>query len=375
VITLKESDYALIFAENLRRRRIERGLTQKKLGEILGYSEKSVSKWESGEVIAPSSLLPLLADALEVSIDILLKGEGAPAYFLGVDGGGTKCEFVLCDTSGKPVSRVVLGACNPIDIGIDAALEVLAEGLETVLRGISPSLVSVFVGIAGGISGDNQQKIAAFLQKYRFARAQNGSDAQNAVAAALGDRDGIAVIAGTGSIAFVKQGENLQRFGGHGYLIDKGGNGFSLGRAAIRAALLFEEGSLTEKTLLYGLVKEKCGRSTVLAALGDMYDGGKREIASYAKIVFEAASKGDRIAKEIIKENADCIAELIEAAGRGAAGDKITVSLVGGLTAQKEVLLPLINKSLSNRERYKIEVYSGAPVKGAVLLAGGIYNA
>lgn len=372
---MKAEEFSAVFARNLRRARRNLGYTQKSLGERIGYSEKSVSKWESGEVIAPSSVLPALSEALRVSIDSLVKGDGDPRYFLGVDGGGTKCEFLLTDADGKTVSRTVLGSCNPIDIGLDAALEVLKEGIGTVLGEISPSDVSVFVGVAGGISGDNKQHIAAFLEKYNFAAFSNGSDAENAVAASLGTRDGISVIAGTGSIAFVKKSGELLRVGGHGYLIDEGGNGFSLGQAAIRAALLCEEGSLDEDTLLLPLVKAKCERDTVLAAISDFYRGGKREIASYATLVFEAAEQGDRIASDIIKNNAACIARLIEAAGRKLEGDKITTAIVGGLTAKSEMLLPLIKEALKDTERYNIEVFTGSPVKGAVLLAGGKYYA
>ncbi|MEE0927905.1 MAG: BadF/BadG/BcrA/BcrD ATPase family protein [Acutalibacteraceae bacterium] len=372
---MKETELSAVFARNLRQARRNLGFTQKSLGERIGYSEKSVSKWESGEVIAPSNVLPALSEVLQVSIDSLLKGDSEPKYFLGVDGGGTKCDFLLTDANGKTVAKAVLGSCNPIDIGMEAALKVLKEGFDLVLEGISPSQVSVFVGIAGGISGDNKQKIAAFLQKCHFAKAENGSDAENAVAAALGLRDGIAVIAGTGSIAFVKQGKSLRRFGGHGYLIDKGGNGFSMGSAALRTALLYEEGSIKEGRILYSLVKEKCGRNSVLEAISDFYSGGKREIASYAVLVFEAAKRGDTAALGILKENAACIAQLIESAGKAVSQKAVTVALVGGLTSQSGVLLPLIKKELTQKEKYKIEVFVGSPVKGAVLLAGGNYNA
>lgn len=367
---MKERDFAAAFADNLKERRLALGLTQKRLGELLGYSEKSVSKWESGEVIAPSSILPRLSDILHISIDALLKACDGPKYFLGVDGGGTKCEFVLCDQNGRTVARTELGACNPVDIGVDVALRVLKEGIDTVCAGISPSLISAFVGVAGGISGDNKERISSFLETYRFARCSNGSDAQNAVAAALGESNGITVIAGTGSIAFVKKGSELTRVGGHGYLIDEGGNGFSIGQAGIRAALLAEEGSSDEDTLLLPLVKERCGKNTVLDAVADFHAGGKREIASYATLVFEAAEKDDGTAKNIIADNARCIAKLIESAGKKIDGDKVTTALVGGLTAKADILLPLIKENINDKDRYDITVFRGAPVMGALLLAG-----
>ena len=372
---MNEFDFAKHFSDNLKRRRLELGLTQKQLGEQLGYSEKSVSKWESGDVITPSNVLPLLAEVLQTSIDSLLCYNSTPEYFLGVDGGGTKCEFLLCDKNGKTVARTVLGACNPVDIGIDAALKVLKEGIDLVIRGISPRKISVFVGVAGGISGDYKERISAFLEEYRFASYSNGSDAQNAVAAALKGDNGIAVIAGTGCIAFVKQGDTLSRIGGYGYLLDEGGNGFSIGSAAIRTALLAEEGSLDDDTLLLPLVREKCGRESVLSAIADLYRGGKREIASYATCVFNAADKGDTTAKKIITDNAVCLAKLIEAAAKKTDATNIKTVIVGGLTARADVILPIINSSFTNKNRFNLSVFSGAPVIGAILLAGGKINA
>jgi 23S rRNA (adenine2503-C2)-methyltransferase len=58
--------------------------------------------------------------------------------------------------------------------------------------------ISAFVGLAGGTTGDYKQQIYEFLRKYNFGCINNGSDVQNAVAGALGDKDGIVVIMGTG---------------------------------------------------------------------------------------------------------------------------------------------------------------------------------
>ena len=58
-----------LFLYELRRRR---GLSQKRLGELLGLSGKAVSKWECGLSMPQSSFLPRLAEILNVSLDELL---------------------------------------------------------------------------------------------------------------------------------------------------------------------------------------------------------------------------------------------------------------------------------------------------------------
>lgn len=52
-------------AENLRRIRIEKGLTQSALAEGLGVSDRAVSRWERGTACPDVTLLPRLAQILQ----------------------------------------------------------------------------------------------------------------------------------------------------------------------------------------------------------------------------------------------------------------------------------------------------------------------
>ena len=54
--------------------RKEKGLTQNDLGDRLGVSFQAVSKWERGETLPDTALLPDLAAVLETSIDRILTG-------------------------------------------------------------------------------------------------------------------------------------------------------------------------------------------------------------------------------------------------------------------------------------------------------------
>lgn len=355
------------FASNLKTRRKELGLTQRALADMIGYSEKSVSKWESGSAIAPSAVLPTLAKKLETSIDALLSENGKARYFLGIDGGGTKTEFALADSTGNIVSRVLLDGCNPVDIGIDRTIDILTRGIAAICSNVSNSHISTFAGISGGITGENKERIRAFLERYNFSSCDNGSDAQSAVALALGEADGTAVIMGTGSIAFSREGGVQKRKGGYGYLFDDGGSGFAIGRDAIVASLQAEEGRAND-TILLSLLKKVLGVDRLLDALGTLYSGGKRIVASLAPIVFEAYKSGDMTAHAILLANTKAIADLISDAPF--VGEKRRVVLVGGLTAESDIFVPLIEKSLTNPSEYDISSDNRAPIFGALMLAG-----
>lgn len=56
--------------------REERGLTQEELGQRIGTDKAAVCHWENGDYAPNSHSLPLLADALGVTIDELY-GEAA----------------------------------------------------------------------------------------------------------------------------------------------------------------------------------------------------------------------------------------------------------------------------------------------------------
>ena len=65
-------DYMEGFAMRLTQLRKKKGYTQAQLADIIGVTNKSVSRWERGEGYPDISILPALADALSVSIDTLL---------------------------------------------------------------------------------------------------------------------------------------------------------------------------------------------------------------------------------------------------------------------------------------------------------------
>ena len=65
------------FGSNLKKLRKEKNLTQEALAECLNVSAQTVSKWENGASMPDISLLPLLADYFQVSVDSLLMHDAA----------------------------------------------------------------------------------------------------------------------------------------------------------------------------------------------------------------------------------------------------------------------------------------------------------
>ena len=60
------------FGEKLKELRTEKGLSQRKLGEILGVCNQAVSFWETGSREPDLDTIIKIADFFDVSVDFLL---------------------------------------------------------------------------------------------------------------------------------------------------------------------------------------------------------------------------------------------------------------------------------------------------------------
>jgi len=289
-------------------------------------------------------------------------------YFLGIDGGGTKTALLLTDISGTDIRQTTAAACNPMDVGFDAAESILGCAIDEICKGIPLSAISMFAGIAGGGSSESRRQLHDFFSDFGFGVFDNDSDNINILEAGLSDRDGISVIMGTGICVQAKYGNTLHRVGGWGYFVDKGGSGFNLGRDALDAYYSAYDGSGAE-TLLSALIEEKTQCSPE-ALVGQIYAGGKTFVASFAPLVTEAARHGDRMAPAILDQNAYCIARLIFAAEKHlpAEIESVPVVLCGGLSHETEIVSRL-EHFLSSHPRLKQECLTREPVEGAAMRA------
>lgn len=72
-----------VFGETLAKLRKKVGMTQQELAEKLGFSNKTISKWENAETLPEITVLPKLASIFGVSVDYLLLGERRSIAFAG----------------------------------------------------------------------------------------------------------------------------------------------------------------------------------------------------------------------------------------------------------------------------------------------------
>ncbi len=65
-------NFKQIVAQNIIKLRTTHGMTQSQLGELLSYSDKSISKWERADALPDVYVLKQMADVFSVTVDYLI---------------------------------------------------------------------------------------------------------------------------------------------------------------------------------------------------------------------------------------------------------------------------------------------------------------
>lgn len=284
---------------------------------------------------------------------------GAPALFLGVDGGGTGCRARIEDTSGAVLG---LGQSGPATtrLGISKAWDSICAAFTMAIddAGLGPpdiSRIHAAVGLAGIRRKGIQEQFAELA--HPFASLRFASDCLIACLGAHGGKDGGIVIVGTGSIGIAHvKGSNLS-VGGYGFPISDEGSGADLGLRAMRRAMRALDGRAEASPLTDEILERFHGDP--FEAVAWMDQATSTDYASFAPLVMRHADQGDPVGRQIAEAGAAEIGELV-----GALIERGTprVALIGGLASAIEAwLAPAVRRCLSPPERDAIS--------GAIILA------
>ena len=292
---------------------------------------------------------------------------------IGIDVGGTKNELVLAENDGRVLRHMLAAGSNASEFGPEVASQRVSGQVLELVKGIDGLDVdALYAGMAGGTVPRTRAIIRQRLKDaLPFVRQiDNGSDALNGLYACFGVRDGMVVIAGTGTSAFVRRGDRLNQVGGWGYLVDDAGGGYVLGRGVLNAAYRAYDGR-GEETCLKGMVIENVGMSLV-DAIGPIYEGGKRKVASFAMLAFEAADRGDRVALSLVENTCDELALLISTCARHLDAPPYAVALTGSIWKSDRVRTGVETRL---GDKYQLQRADLPPVYGAVVAAASMAGA
>lgn len=268
-------------------------------------------------------------------------------YLIGIDGGGSHTEAILCSEDGAVVATVRGGPCSTSGSTLDEAVATVKGIVDQLLFALpaGATVAQLYAGISGcGIEKDRIRYLAALKDSLPVGEIDIGSDVFNLAYAACVHQNAVVAIAGTGSIAYAVTPKGIFRVDGYGCLLGDDGGGYAIGREVVRAALRFEDGR-GAPTALVALLSERTGR-TAQESSTDISAGGRASIASFAPLAFEAAARGDAVAGEILDRAAAELAAMIAAAARRVSASPVPVVTGGKIFEAHEGVLLAKTKAL-----------------------------
>ncbi len=263
--------------------------------------------------------------------------------FLGVDGGQSSTTALIGDETGRVHGFSRGGPCN--HVGAAEAREKFLRVVGGCVReayeqagGGRPAFEAACLGFSGGPE-DKEALVREFLSAEHLTVTH---DALIALAGACGGEPGLITIAGTGSIAFGRNASGeIARAGGWGYVFGDEGGGFDIARQALRASLRYEEG-WGPPTVLHRRLLDISGAANANELMHHFYtpEYPRSRVATYSRLVDEAAVDGDAVAQQLLDRAAHELAGLASAV-RGQlfrTNEPARVSYIGGVFRSQRLL-------------------------------------
>lgn len=229
------------------------------------------------------------------------------SFKIGVDGGGTKTEFILVDPAGRIAARHLGPGCNPNLTAHDTVRATMLDGLRQMLAASPAPVVRTLLCMAG-----NRlfwEPFAAALGG-DFGCALATDDSLPVLELATGGQPGLVIHAGTGSFVAARAGDgSIHYAGGLGWRFGDPGSGYDLGRRAVARALLELQGWLPESRLTT-VVRDHTGERDKAEVSRFFYNhpAANQKIAALAPAVLHLASEGDLTAHQLVL---DSVGELL----------------------------------------------------------------
>lgn len=291
---------------------------------------------------------------------------GSGRSVIGLDIGGTKTHGLLL-RGGVPAAETVAGSANVQNVSAEEAAANLAE----IFTALDAGPVSRVIAGSGGIdTDDDAAALRALIAPFVPGAAVDVIHDTRLILAAGESPHGIAVIAGTGSVAWGLGPDGREaRSGGWGYLLGDEGSGYWVAREGVRHTLRnFNLGREPDELALAMMRACSVTEPVQLISLFHAQAAGRRYWAAKAGVVFDAALQGSTAGSEIIAAASRHLAGLASDTAR-LLGIPGPVVVGGGLGMHQPLLRDRLKQDLERAGLEDIRFLRRDPVYGAGYLA------
>jgi N-acetylglucosamine kinase-like BadF-type ATPase len=300
--------------------------------------------------------------------------------YLGIDGGGSKTEFVLIDEYGRVLATRREGPAYYLETGVEALKTMLASGIDATLSQGSVALADLTYAFFGLPAYGEDSRLLAILDGAASPtlpqdRYRCGNDMVCGWAGALAGRDGINIVAGTGSIAYGEFAGRSARAGGWGELFSDEGSAYWVAREGLNLFSRMSDGRAKQGPL-HRLIRDHFqlhGDLDLCAAIYGPPPLTRSGLAGLAQIVAQAARAGDAQSRALFHSAAMELAALVDVVRDNLSAPHdlvLPVSYSGGMFQFGDLLLDPLRSALSVAERgYEFIAPRLSPGGGAALYA------
>lgn len=233
-------------------------------------------------------------------------------YFLALDVGGTKTDYVLANDECE-LAKVRTGTIKRLRANAQTATANLDQALTelTARTGISMSSISC---TCVGTAGESVPLVADWLRESIHSRVAGDllllGDVEIALDAAFQGSCGVLVMAGTGSnVAGRLPDGTLTTAGGWGPALADQGSGHRIGLEGLRAAFLtIDEGRFT---LLLDAVLEFWKLPSLNHLVEYANSQPEPDFSRLTEIMLRAANLGDEVAASVLRREGEALAHLV----------------------------------------------------------------
>lgn len=298
------------------------------------------------------------------------------SIFLGVDGGGTKTDYLL-SVDGKHFSAKT-NTIHLKQISRDEFKKNISETINHLCKEANITIDDIdfsFIAIPGfGQYPENEKFMEEFFddffgkEKYKM-----GNDSINGWSGSLNAKAGINLVLGTGSIAFgVDNKGNSNTSGGWGPLLGDEASGYFIGKNLLNLFTKMSDGRI-EKTPLYEIIRDELKIKNDVEIIDITGNMKRDEIADLARLLKPALEKNDKYAKKLLDlvgyEAALTIDSLIN---KLEFDSTVKVSYSGGVYKLGKDLIDSIKKYVKNDVEI-VKPYT-TPIEGSIILAKKYYE-
>lgn len=296
---------------------------------------------------------------------------------VAVDGGGSKTDAVALTLDGELIAHRRGPGSSPHFEGLAESV-VVVDRLVRAVAG-DAAIVQVDLYLSGLDLPIEVERYLAAIAGLDWASAPHfvGNDLHALLRAGTDEPDAVAVVCGTGVNAIGVRADGADaRFPALGPISGDWGGGSGLGEEALWHAARHLDGR-GPRTALTAAIAERLGVPSVAALIEELHFGVRSatELARLAPVVFATARAGDAVARGLVDRQAEEVVAFARACitRLGLHGRAIPVVLGGGVirSGDERLLDGIATRLAAEAPAARIQVFGGAPIVGAALLALG----